>query len=80
VKFIFQPAEEGMPPGEEGGAELMVKEGVLNDPRPEAIFGLHVNSRTPLGRAGYRSGPMMASGDDLKITIRESKPMRHCRG
>ncbi len=70
VKFIFQPAEEGMPPGEEGGAELMVKEGVLNDPRPEAIFGLHVNSRTPLGRAGYRSGPMMASGDDLKITIR----------
>lgn len=70
VKFIFQPAEEGMPPGEEGGAELMVKEGVLNDPRPEAIFGLHVNSRTPLGRAGYRSGPMMASGDNLKITIR----------
>ncbi len=70
VKFIFQPAEEGVPPGEDGGASLMVQQGVLRDPAPEAIFGLHLNSRTPLGRAGYRAGPLMASGDTLKITVR----------
>ncbi len=70
VKFIFQPAEEGVPPGEEGGARLMVKQGVLNDPVPEAIFGLHVNSRMPLGRAGYRAGPLMASADGLKIVVK----------
>ncbi|SBT04729.1 Thermostable carboxypeptidase 2 [Candidatus Accumulibacter aalborgensis] len=70
VKFIFQPAEEGAPPGEEGGASLMVKEGALRDPVPAAIFGLHLNSRTPLGHAGYRPGPFMASGDTLKIVVR----------
>jgi amidohydrolase len=70
VKFIFQPAEEGAPPGEEGGAHLMVKQGVLNDPVPEAVFGLHVNSRTQLGRAGYRAGPFMASDDTLKIVVK----------
>jgi amidohydrolase len=66
VKFIFQPAEEGAPAGEDGGARLMVKQGVLNDPVPEVVFGLHVNSRLPLGRAGYRAGPLMASSDGLR--------------
>jgi len=69
VKFIFQPAEEGPPPGEEGGAKLMIKEGVLSDaPRPEAIFGLHVWP----GRAGeirYRSRGAMAASDWLEIKV-----------
>lgn len=70
VKFIFQPAEEGPPPGEEGGAALMIREGVLRDPLPAAIFGLHLNSRTPLGKAGVRAGPFMASGDTMKILVK----------
>lgn len=70
VKVIFQPAEEGPPPGEEGGAALMIKDGALDNPRPAAIFGLHLNSRTPLGKAGYRSGPLMASGDTFRILVR----------
>lgn len=69
VKFIFQPAEEGPPAGEEGGAALMIKEGALKDPVPAAIFGLHLNSRTPLGKAGYRPGPFMASGDTFRIVV-----------
>jgi amidohydrolase len=69
VKFIFQPAEELPPLGEEGGAQLMIKEGVLNDPIPEAIFSLHLTSRE-LGRAGYRAGLLMASGDQLKIVVK----------
>lgn len=73
VKFIFQPAEEGPPPGEEGGAALMIREGVLRDPVPAAIFGLHLNSRTPLGKAGVRAGPFMASGDTMKILVRGSQ-------
>jgi amidohydrolase len=73
VKFIFQPAEEGAPPDEEGGASLMVKQGALTNPAPEAVFGLHLNSRTQLGRAGYRAGPLMASGDTLKITVKGSQ-------
>jgi metal-dependent amidase/aminoacylase/carboxypeptidase family protein len=47
VKFIFQPAEEGAPAGDEGGGELMIKEGVLENPKVETIFGLHINSQTP---------------------------------
>lgn len=70
VKFIFQPAEEGAPVGEEGGAELMVKEGVLDNPKVEAIFGLHINSQTPVGDITYRPGGVMAAVNDLKITIR----------
>lgn len=70
VKFIFQPAEEGPPPGEEGGAALMIKEGALREPVPAAIFGLHLNSRTPLGKAGVRPGPFMASGDTFRIVVR----------
>jgi amidohydrolase len=69
VKFVFQPAEELPPEGEEGGAEMMIKEGALENPKPRAIFGLHVVSRLPLGVIGYRSGPTMASSDRLKITV-----------
>lgn len=69
VKFIFQPAEEGVPVGEEGGAELMVKEGVLENPKVEVIFGLHINSQTPVGDITYRPGGTMAAVNDMKITV-----------
>jgi amidohydrolase len=69
VKFVFQPAEEMPPEGEEGGAKLMIEQGALQNPRPAAIFGLHVTSRLPVGVVGYRPGPTMASSDKLKITI-----------
>ncbi|QPH41676.1 amidohydrolase [Pedobacter endophyticus] len=69
VKFIFQPAEESVPPGEEGGAELMVKEGVLENPKVEAIFGLHINSQTEVGNVTYRPGGTMAAVNDMKITV-----------
>lgn len=70
VKFIFQPAEEGPPQGEEGGAALMAKEGVLENPKPDVIFGLHITSWIESGKIEYRSGPLMASADRLKISIR----------
>ena len=70
VKFIFQPAEEGAPPGEEGGAELMIKEGVLESPRPRAIFGLHTEPNLQAGQIGYHSGPAMASADTFYITVK----------
>lgn len=69
VKFIFQPAEEGAPEGEEGGAPLMIREGALENPRPDAIFGLHVMPYAA-GRLGCRPGPQMASVDSLSIVIR----------
>jgi amidohydrolase len=69
VKFIFQPAEEGAPEGEEGGAELMIREGVLEDPKPDAIFGLHVFP-FPVGYIAYHSGAAMASVDALRIVVR----------
>ncbi len=69
VKFIFQPAEEMPPEGEEGGAKMMVEQGAMENPRPLAVFGLHVTSRLPLGVIGYRPGPAMASSDSLKITV-----------
>ncbi|MGQ3049494.1 MAG: amidohydrolase [Niveispirillum sp.] len=70
VKFIFQPAEEGPPAGEEGGAEMMVKQGVLStDPKPEAIFGLHLFSAGRAGTISYRSGPAMAAADSFHITV-----------
>jgi amidohydrolase len=69
VKFIFQPAEELPPEGEEGGAKLMVEQGAMDNPRPAAVFGLHVTSRLPVGVIGYRPGPAMASADTLRITI-----------
>jgi len=70
VKFIFQPAEEGAPRGEEGGAALMIKEGALENPRPAAIFGLHVWSLLNAGAVQYTSGPAMASADAISIAIR----------
>ncbi|HEX8141024.1 MAG TPA: amidohydrolase [Pyrinomonadaceae bacterium] len=69
IKFIFQPAEEGAPPGEEGGAALMIKEGALENPRPQAIFGLHTEPNLQVGQMGYQVGPAMASSDTFTITI-----------
>ncbi|MEM9453592.1 MAG: amidohydrolase [Myxococcota bacterium] len=68
VVLLFQPAEEGAPPGEDGGAELMVKEGALDQPAPEAIFGLHVVPAA-VGDVLYRAGPAMASSDRFTITV-----------
>ncbi len=70
VKFIFQPAEEGPPVGEEGGAALMVKEGVLDNPKVEVIFGLHVSSGTEVGKIEYRPEGAMAGAMDMKITVK----------
>ncbi len=69
VKFLFQPAEELPPEGEEGGAKLMVEQGAMDNPRPAVVFGLHVTSRLAVGVIGFRPGPTMASADNLKITI-----------
>ncbi len=70
VKFIFQPAEEGPPPGEEGGAKLMIKEGVLTNPDVDAIFGLHINSGTPVGTIKYKSGGTMAAVERFVVNVR----------
>ncbi len=69
VKFVFQPAEEGPPEGEEGGAPLMVKEGVLENPDVDVMFGLHINAQTPAGQIKYRQEGMMAASDWFTITI-----------
>jgi amidohydrolase len=69
IKFIFQPAEEGAPTGEEGGASLMVKEGVLENPRVDAIFGLHVQAIRKLGQIGYKPAGMMAAADWFTIKV-----------
>src|SRR6266850_674927 len=68
VKFIFQPAEEGVPSGEDGGAEMMIAEGALDDPKPGAIFGLHVFPY-PAGQIRYRPGGTMAAADGLRIVV-----------
>ncbi len=68
VVFIFQPAEEGPPPGEEGGARLMIEEGALDDPVPGAIFGLHTMT-APAGLLGYRPGGILAGADGLHIVV-----------
>ena len=70
VKFIFQPAEEGAPEGEEGGAELMTREGVLQSPDVDAIFGLHIAAQQDVGTLRYRSGPFMAAVQDMRIVVR----------
>ncbi|MDN5201086.1 amidohydrolase [Fulvivirgaceae bacterium BMA10] len=70
IKFIFQPAEEGAPKGEEGGAELMIKEGVLKNPDVEVIFGLHINSGTKVGTIKYRAGGIMASSNSFSIKVK----------
>ncbi|MDB9977448.1 amidohydrolase [Porticoccaceae bacterium] len=69
VMFIFQPAEEGAPVGEEGGAKLMLKEGIWKTNKPDVIFGLHVTN-APHGIIGYREGPFMAASDAWKFTIK----------
>lgn len=70
IKFIFQPAEEGSPAGEEGGADLMVKEGVLENPKVDVIFGMHIQSISPLGRITYRPGGLMAASDWFSIKVK----------
>jgi amidohydrolase len=69
VLFIFQPAEEGAPPGEEGGASLMLAEGVFDDPHPDAVFGMHVMPNLEVGTVAWGSGPFMASADRFTITV-----------
>ena len=71
IQFIFQPAEEGAPPGEQGGAELMLKEGIWKDAKPNAVFGLHVNAQTEVGQIWYNPGPTMAAADMFRISSRE---------
>lgn len=73
VKLIFQPAEEGPPDGETGGAIQMVREGALDNPRPLAIFGLHAFPIHPAGHIGYSNGPMLASADSFYITVKGKK-------
>jgi amidohydrolase len=70
VKFIFQPAEEGAPKGEEGGAELMVKEGVMENPKVDVVFGLHIEAQQEVGKINYRPGGTMASINDMKIVVK----------
>jgi amidohydrolase len=69
VVFMFQPAEEGAPEGEEGGAPLMLKEGVFRDYRPQAVFGLHLWAGLNAGTIGYRSGSLMAGSDTFRLTV-----------
>jgi len=69
VVFLFQPAEEGAPDGEEGGAPLMIKEGALDNPKPEAVFGLHIMDYVPAGNIVYKPGSFMASSDWFSITV-----------
>lgn len=70
VVFIFQPAEEGPPAGEEGGAPLMVKEGVMDNPKIDAIFGIHISSGLEAGKIAYKSGSIMAASDWFSIKIK----------
>ncbi|MXY26435.1 MAG: amidohydrolase [Acidobacteria bacterium] len=70
VMFIFQPAEEGPPPGEKGGAALMLEEGVFDELRPEAIFGLHASAHLDVGKAVYTPGGALAAVDHFRVTIR----------
>lgn len=69
VMFIFQPAEEGAPEGEEGGAELMLKQGLFETQKPDAVFGLHTTSSIPAGMIGVRPGPLMAASDSFEVTV-----------
>ncbi|HEV7643685.1 MAG TPA: amidohydrolase [Pyrinomonadaceae bacterium] len=70
VVFIFQPAEEGPPAGEEGGAPLMVKEGVMDNPKVDVIFGIHINAGTEIGKIRYKSGAFMAAADWFTIKVK----------
>ena len=73
VKFLFQPAEEGAPGDENGGARMMIEERCMEEPRVGAVFGLHVTSIHHTGKIGYRSGPLMASSDELRVFLRGSQ-------
>ncbi len=70
VVFVFQPAEEGAPPGERGGAQLMVEEGVLKDPAVDVIFGIHINSKTPVGVVRFKPGGALAAVNRLVIKVK----------
>ena len=70
VVFIFQPAEEGAPEGEEGGASLMVKEGVMDNPKIDAVFGIHINAQTEIGKIVYKTGGFMAAADFFSIKVK----------
>jgi len=70
VLFVFQPAEEGPPDGERGGAVLMLEQGIFEAVKPEAMFGLHVSASLATGTIGVRTGPMMAASDSYRIVIR----------
>jgi amidohydrolase len=70
VVFIFQPAEEGPPANEEGGAPLMIKQGLMDNPAIDAVFGIHIQSTLEAGKLGYKSGSFMASSDWFKITVK----------
>ena len=70
VMFIFQPAEEGAPEGEEGGAGLMIREGLFDDFKPDAVFGLHVSAGIPVGTISLRAGPLMAAADAFRIVVK----------
>ena len=70
IVFMFQPAEEGAPPGEEGGAKLMVKEGILNNPKVDVAFGLHISSMLEVGKLNYKTGGVMAAADRFVIEVK----------
>lgn len=69
VVFIFQPAEEGVPTGEEGGAEMMIKEGALDNPKVDVIFGIHIGSTLEVGKLIYKPGPTMAAVNTFTMTV-----------
>lgn len=69
ILFVFQPAEEGAPTGEFGGAEMMLSEGIFKDYKPEVAFGIHITSSIPSGVLGYHSGPAMAAVDTFDLTV-----------
>jgi len=70
VKFVFQPAEEGAPQGEEGGAALMVKEGVMDNPKVDVMFGMHIESNIEVGTIEYKPGAFMAAADFFTIRVK----------
>jgi amidohydrolase len=78
VEFIFQPAEEGPPPGEEGGARLMLAEGLWKERKPQAVFGLHASAQDDVGVITWRSGPILSAADELDVTIK-GKPAHGAR-
>ena len=73
VVFIFQPAEEGAPPGEQGGAKLMIEEGVLEDPKVDAVFGLHISSKLEVGNINFKPGGYLAAADRFEIKVKGSQ-------